>query len=91
MDALINAVFAGHDANSLAAVLKAAKIAFGRLNDVAGLASHPQLRTTAVGVPGGRSVDIIAPPARFGGAPDNLGPVPALGEHSKLIRTEFAE
>lgn len=91
MDALINAVFAGHDANSLATMLKAAKIAFGRLNDVAGLAAHPQLRTTEVGVPGGGSVDIIAPPARFGGAPDNLGPAPALGEHSKLIRTEFAE
>jgi len=91
MDALINAVFARHDADSLATMLKAAKIAFGRLNDVAGLASHPQLRTTEVGVPGGGSVDIIAPPARFGGAPDNLGPAPALGEHSKLIRTEFAK
>ncbi|MBT6441283.1 MAG: CoA transferase [Alphaproteobacteria bacterium] len=91
MDALINAVFAGHDANSLATVLKAAKIAFGRLNDVAELAAHPQLRTTEVGVPGGGSVNIIAPPARFGGAPDNLGPAPALGEHSKPVRAEFAE
>ena len=44
MDALIVEVFARHDMESLAAALRDAGIAFGRLNEVAGLSAHPQLR-----------------------------------------------
>ena len=47
LDALIVAAFARHDMESLAAALREARIACGRLNDVAALARHPQLRPPA--------------------------------------------
>ena len=87
MDDLIVAAFARHDMESLADALSEAQIAFGRLNDVAGLAAHPQLRRARVATPAG-TVDIVAPPVRHGEdrAP---GPVPALGAQSAAIRAEF--
>ena len=89
MDTLIVDAFATHDMDSLAEALRAAGIAFGRLNDVAGLSAHPQLRRAAVETPAG-PVAIVAPPARHGDAPRPLRPVPALGEQSEAIRAEFA-
>ena len=93
MDALIVAVFAKHDMESLAAALSEAGIAFGRLNDVAGLSAHPQLRRAAVETAAG-TVEIVAPPARHGDGADTaarpLRPVPSLGAHSEAIREEFA-
>ncbi len=87
MDALIVAAFNKHDMESLAAALRDAGIAFGRLNEVSGLSAHPQLRRTAVATPAG-TVEIVAPPARH--ADDRpLRPVPALGAHSEAIRAEF--
>ncbi len=99
MDALIVAAFARHDMDSLAAALGATQIAFGRLNEVADLAAHPQLRRAAVETPAG-PVDIVAPPARHDAGDGASGteavarplrPVPALGEHSEAIRAEFGE
>ena len=89
MDALIVATFGRHDMNSLADALGGAKIAFGRLNDVAGLAAHPQLRRARVATPAG-TVEIVAPPVRHGESGLALRPVPALGAHSDAIRAEFA-
>ena len=93
MDALIVAAFARHDMESLAAALRAARIACGRLNDVAALARHPQLRRQPVATPHGE-VAIVAPPARHE-APDGsdaggLGAVPALDAHGPALRAEFA-
>ena len=91
MDALIVAAFARHDMESLAEALREAQIAFGRLNEVAGLSAHPQLRRARVETPAG-PVEIVAPPARHGqGEGDDrpLRPVPALGAHSDAIRGEF--
>ncbi len=90
MDALIAAVFAPHDAESLSALLFEAGIAFGRLNEVADLASHAQLRRLTVASPTG-PVEIIAPPAQFASDSGGLGPVPALGEHTDAVRAEFAD
>ncbi len=42
-----------------------------------------------VATPGGPA-SIVAPPAIRDGAKPELGPVPAIGEHSALIREEFA-
>lgn len=70
--------------------LRTARIAFGRVNDVAGLSAHPALRRSEVGTPSG-PVRVPAPPAVVAGAPAEPGPVPALGEHSEAIRREFAE
>ena len=91
MDALIVAAFARHDMESLAAALTDAQIAFGRLNEVAGLSAHPQLRRATVETPAG-PVEIVAPPARHGdgaGGDRPLRPVPSLGAHSEAIRAEF--
>jgi itaconate CoA-transferase len=90
MDALIAAVFAPHDAESLSALLFEAGIAFGRLNEVADLASHAQLRRLTVASPTG-PVEIIAPPAQFASDSGGLGPAPALGEHTDAVRAEFAD
>jgi itaconate CoA-transferase len=65
--------------------LRAARTAFGFVNDVAGLAAHPALRRTEVATPGG-IVRLIAPPTGHG----KLGPVPGIGEHSHIIQKEFA-
>ena len=91
MDALIVAALARHDMDTLAEALRGAQIAFGRLNEVAGLSAHPQLRRAAVATPAG-TVEIVAPPARHedaGSADRPLRPVPALGEQSEAIRAEF--
>jgi crotonobetainyl-CoA:carnitine CoA-transferase CaiB-like acyl-CoA transferase len=69
--------------------LRSAKIAYGEVNDVAGLARHPALRRASIGIPGG-SVDIVAPPVRHDRAERPLGPVPAAGQHTDEIRREFA-
>lgn len=90
MDELIDSAFAAHTMASLADVLAAARIAFGRLNDTAALDTHPQLRTAAVGLPEGGLTEIIAPPSRFAGDDTALGAVPALGEHSDAVREEFS-
>ena len=63
-------------------------IAFGRLNEVAGLSAHPQLRRASVETPAG-TVEIVAPPARHTDDARPLRPVPALGAHSEAIRGEF--
>ena len=86
MDEKIVAAFARHDMESLADALYGAQIAFGRLNEVAGLSAHPQLRRAAVETPAG-TVEIVAPPARHDdgeggkgveGGDRPLRPVPAL-------------
>ena len=91
MDPLIVAAFAKHDMQSLAEALRGASIAFGRLNEVAGLSAHPQLRRASVATAAG-PVEIVAPPARHGdgaAADRPLRSVPTLGAHSKAIRAEF--
>ena len=72
-----------------AARLEAANIAFGRLNLVADLMTHPQLRTMLQPTPSG-DVEVIAPAIRISGPAAPPRPVPALGQHTQLIRREFA-
>ena len=64
------------------------KTAFGFVNDLASLANHPALRRIDVNVPGG-TASIVAPPV-MDGTVKQLGPVPAVGEHSAAIHAEFA-
>lgn len=88
LDAQINHVFATLDRTVLAQRLLQAKIAFGAVNSVADLVAHPQLRRTSVPTSSG-PVDLVAPPVRTGSEQRDLGPVPALGEHSAALRREF--
>ena len=89
VDAHIAAVFATLSREDAAARLRAANTAFGFVNDVAALARHPALRRAEIATPNGR-VSIAAPPVLQAEGPRELGPVPAIGEHSALIRREFA-
>ncbi len=88
-DEIIAAVFRATGRDELIARLRAAQIAYGEVNDVAGLARHPALRRAAVETPAG-AVDIVAPPARHDREMRVLGPVPAAGQHTEAIKREFA-
>ena len=89
LDRAIAQVFAAETRAALVERCRAGDIAFANVNEVKDLASHPQLRRVTVGTPIG-PVSIAAPAAAFRGEPVELGPVPALGEHTELIRGEFA-
>lgn len=88
LDAVIHSVFAELSRDELSLRLKEARIAFGAVNSVADLVSHPQLRRTDVPTPSG-PVQLVSPPAIRRGEKDSFRPVPALGEHSEAIRAEF--
>jgi len=89
LDALIERCFEALSRPALLERLRRARVAFGEVNEVAGLSCHPALRRVEVETPGG-PVALPAPPAAFDGAPRALGRVPALDEHGAAIRREFA-
>ncbi len=88
VDARIGAVFSQLSRDGLILRLQTAAIAYGRLNDVAGLANHPQLRRIKVDTPSGPA-DVVAVAALSPERDEPLRRVPALGEHSQRIRDEF--
>ena len=87
-DAVINAVFGANGRDELVARLRGAQLAFGEVNDVAGLSAHPALRRIEVGSPSG-PVEMVAPPALIDRGVRDFGPVPATGAHTDAIRKEF--
>ncbi len=90
LDAILVPVIQAEPRETMATRLLKAGIAFGALNSVADLSVHPQLSRMDLKTPSG-TLSIPAPPVRFAGEAFAIGPVPALGEHSAAIRTEFAE
>jgi len=90
LKAIIEARFCALERDDLITRLRQSKIAFGQVNDVAGLSAHPALQRVDVECATGR-IGIVSPPASTVGAPIELRAVPALGEHSAAIRTEFNE
>ena len=89
VDQLINDVFSLMDQATIIQRLKQAGIAFGRLNDVAGLSRHPQLRRMTVKTASG-DADVAAGAAIRSNALTETRIVPAIGAHSDSIRKEFA-
>ena len=89
VDTLIAAAFAELDQDEAIERLQQAAIAYGRLNDMAGLARHPQLRRTAVDTPSGPA-EVVAVAAIRDNKSDSRPKVPALGEHSQALREEFS-
>jgi itaconate CoA-transferase len=87
VEKIVSAAFAKETREAWGPRLKTAEIAFGNLNSVADFARHPHLRVGETATPSG-PVSLPYPPGLRTGAP--LGAVPALGEHSELIRREFA-
>ncbi|MFT4650001.1 MAG: itaconate CoA-transferase [Polaribacter sp.] len=88
LDNEINAVFSVLTKDRLIARLNKGKIAFGSVNSIADLSTHPQLRRTQVDTPSG-PVEMVAPPVIKNNETVSLKAVPALGEHSEQIREEF--
>ena len=84
----IGGVFAGLSTGQVTGRLNAAKIAFGFINGVDGLSSHPQLTRVPVETPGG-AVGMPSPAVRFDRCEVQPGAVPGLGEHTDMIRAEF--
>lgn len=85
-DGAVAGAFAAVRTEEITRQLTEARIAFGMVNDVAGLSAHPQLRRTTVTHEHG-SVDLPAPPVRADW--NDPAPVPAVDEHGDAIRAEF--
>jgi crotonobetainyl-CoA:carnitine CoA-transferase CaiB-like acyl-CoA transferase len=88
LDAIINAVFSAAPRERIIERLEKARIAYGRVSTLQDLKAHPQNRYVEVETPAG-SVRLLAPGAIFDGRLPELGPVPAIGEHTEAIRAEF--
>ncbi len=89
VDALIDGVFSRLDQEQAVQRLQQAGIAYGRLNDIAGLSTHPQLRRETIDTPSG-AAEVVAVAALRSDAQEVLRKVPRIGEHSKKIREEFS-
>lgn len=88
LDAIVTEAFSAHDTVSVVAMLDSAKIANSRLNSVAELSEHPFLRNTSAQI-AGTDIEMAALPVRTDGHAPHL--VPALDQHGKTIREEFAQ
>ena len=88
VDQTIGDVFSQMDGEAIVERLNRAGIAYGRLNDVAGLAKHPQLRRTTVKTESGEA-RVAAAAAIRSNQSNEIKTVPALGEQSESIRNEF--
>jgi itaconate CoA-transferase len=92
LGAIVLEVFAGLTTEQLVARLDQAQIANARMNDMAGVWSHPQLaarnRWTTIGTPSGE-VPALLPPGRVSSFDYRMGAVPAVGEHTQAILREL--
>ncbi|MCX5435631.1 CoA transferase [Streptomyces sp. NBC_00117] len=88
----IEQAFRDDTAPDVAKRLETAGIANALLRDMAGLASHPQLRARdrwkEYASPAG-TLSALIPPATFVGAEPVMGPVPDVGEHTDAVLAEF--
>ena len=92
LDAEIGASIGAMPAADLTARLDAARIAWARMNGMAGFVDHPQLtargRWREVDSPVG-PIRALTPPVRIDDQDPVMGPVPALGEHTEAILSEL--
>ncbi len=92
LDAEIDAVFSQLTATEVTARLDAAGIANGRVNSMADLYAHEQLkardRWREIGSPAG-PLPALLPPGAWTDAPPRMDPVPELGEHTDAILAEL--
>ncbi|MDH3390104.1 MAG: CoA transferase, partial [Gammaproteobacteria bacterium] len=89
VDQLVSGVFSRLDQAAVVERLQQADIAYGRLNDMAGLSNHPQLRRVTIDTPSG-PVRLVAVAAMRSDESEIERKVPALGEHGANIRKEFS-
>ncbi len=95
LDQMITLVFSGLNKQELEGRMEAASIAFGWLNSVSGLSSHPQLRRVNVKGEQGMIRQVASPiqiqDGEGGIRQDSWGDVPSVGEHNEQIRQEFGD
>ncbi len=88
LEALILETFAALSTAQVLERLDAAQIANARMNDMADLWSHPQLRARGrwrdVGSPAG-PIPALLPPGRQSAFDYRMDPVPSVGEHTEAI------
>ena len=89
LDAIIRKVFSAEPREAIVEKLERARVAYGRVSTLDDVARHPQNRYMEVDTPSG-PVRCLAPGATFDGISPEFGPVPALGEHSESLRSEFS-
>jgi crotonobetainyl-CoA:carnitine CoA-transferase CaiB-like acyl-CoA transferase len=90
MDRIVAERFALLTVEQLTELLDRAELAYARVSTVGDVSKHPQLRRTSVMGEAGAEISLPALAASFPGQPERLGKVPALGEHTDLVRKEFA-
>ncbi len=92
LEAVILAVFACMSSEQVMQRLDQAQIANSRMNTMAEVWDHPQLRArdrwTRIGSPGG-TLPALWPPASQSGFEPFMGPVPQVGEHTQAILQEL--
>ena len=90
---IIEDVFSGYAAEEVLERLQTAGIANAKLNDMAGVWSHPQLkarnRWTEVATPNG-NIPALKPAGAADGQDVRMDPIPAVGQHNEAIFEEFA-
>ncbi|RWJ02272.1 MAG: CoA transferase [Mesorhizobium sp.] len=87
LDEIIERRFSELSSEQAMQELEATGLAYGRLNEVADISTHPHVRRVEVGTPEG-TVETIAPAAIFNSERPSLRPVPALGAHTDAVREE---
>ncbi|KAK5165190.1 uncharacterized protein LTR77_009288 [Saxophila tyrrhenica] len=89
---IIEEVFAAYNADEILEKLQKAGIANAKVNDMAGLWAHPQLkargRWSEVETPNGR-IPALKPAGAAEGFEVRMDPVPGVGEHQEGILREF--
>jgi itaconate CoA-transferase len=92
LQAIILETFAGLTTVQVEQRLDAAQIANGRMNDMAGLWAHPQLkardRWRTIGSPAGE-IPALLPPGRHSSFDYRMDAVPGVGEHTDAILREL--
>ncbi len=89
LDAILTDVFAKLTLEELIGELGRAAIAYGSVNTVEQLSTHPQLRRWPMPV-AGHTVEVVAPPIQTSSDTGYFDPVPEIGEHSEALRKEFS-
>jgi crotonobetainyl-CoA:carnitine CoA-transferase CaiB-like acyl-CoA transferase len=88
LQAIILETFAALDTPQVLERLDAAQIANARMNDMAGLWAHPQLKARGcwreVDSPAG-AIPALLPPGRQSAFDYRMGPIPAVGAHTESI------
>jgi crotonobetainyl-CoA:carnitine CoA-transferase CaiB-like acyl-CoA transferase len=88
----IEAVFANFTASEIVERLETARVAYARMNTIRDFLNHPQLaarnRWRSIHSPVG-PLSALIPPATHEGVEPVLGPIPAVGEHTKVILEEL--